>query len=213
MAYPAISLDHITPVFNQGYEEGKFEDNSFAFYLTAESGADGSALVLGGVDPQYATTPFKYYPVRLQAWWVVDVRGITVNGQVIHLDGGIVDSGTSVLVGSPSAVKKVFAAGLPDSQQVDCDKIDTYPSISFNVGGDEYALAPTDYIIKATVLGVTQCILGIMELELPPQIGKEAFILGDSFMHKYYSHFDFGNNRVGFSVAKSNGKTETIREI
>jgi len=29
------------------------------------------------------------------------------------------------------------------------------------------------------------------------------FILGDSFMRKYYSYFDKNNNRVGFALAKN----------
>jgi hypothetical protein len=37
-----------------------------------------------------------------------------------------------------------------------------------------------------------------MSLDLPPQLGN-AFILGDSFIKKYYTHFDAANNRVGFA--------------
>jgi cathepsin D len=37
-------------------------------------------------------------------------------------------------------------------------------------------------------------------MELPPSIGN-AFILGDSFLKKYYTHFDLGNKRVGFAEA------------
>lgn len=39
-----------------------------------------------------------------------------------------------------------------------------------------------------------------MGLELPPSMGN-AFILGDSFMKKYYTHFDMTNYRVGFAEA------------
>ena len=47
----------------------------------------------------------------------------------------------------------------------------------------------------------TTCIVGILGLKLPPQLG-EAFILGDSFIKTYYTHFDVGNSKVGFARAK-----------
>jgi len=65
MAYPAISVDNITPVFQTGFTQGVFQDNSFAFYLTQAPNAAGSVLTLGGVDYAYNTTQFKYYPVKL----------------------------------------------------------------------------------------------------------------------------------------------------
>jgi len=48
--------------------------------LTDKAGEEGSTLVLGGVDPAYAASDFKYYDVRLQAWWVIDIQGVSVNG-------------------------------------------------------------------------------------------------------------------------------------
>lgn len=69
-------------------------------------------------------------------------------------------------------------------------------------------LTPQDYILKETILGQTQCVLGIMGLELPPALGN-SFILGDAFLHKYYSHYDFtGNGRVGFALANDNPSLE-----
>ena len=42
--------------------------------------------------------------------------------------------------------------------------------------------------------------MGILGLDLPPQLG-EAFIIGDSFIKAFYTHFDVGNKRVGFAKA------------
>ena len=46
----------------------------------------------------------------------------------------------------------------------------------------------------------TTCIVGILGINLPPQLG-EAFILGDSFIKTYYTHFDVENSKVGFARA------------
>lgn len=53
MGWTAISIDGITPVFVAGWNQGLWQDNSFAFFLTSTPNQGGSALILGGVDPQY----------------------------------------------------------------------------------------------------------------------------------------------------------------
>jgi len=44
-------------------------------------------------------------------------------------------------------------------------------------------------------------------MELPKALGN-SIILGDIFLRKYYTHFDFANNRVGFAPA---AHTETTQ--
>lgn len=57
-----------------------------------------------------------------------------------------------------------------------------------------------DYILEVDQGGKAVCIVGILGLDLPPQLG-EAFILGDSFIKKYYTHFDEGKDAVRFALA------------
>jgi hypothetical protein len=42
--------------------------------------------------------------------------------------------------------------------------------------------------------------MGIMGLDMPKELGTSV-ILGDAFLHKFFSVFDFGNSRVGFATA------------
>lgn len=69
-----ISIDGIPTVFEYLFNQKKVADKSFAFYLTKKAGQDGSTLVLGGVDPQYAAGTFVYHPVTLDAWWVINIQ-------------------------------------------------------------------------------------------------------------------------------------------
>lgn len=96
-------------------------------------------------------------------WWVLDIDSVSIAGQTYTLDSGIVDTGTSVLVGSIKIVEEMKkAAGLPAvGNEINCTKIGTYSPITFTINGDQYVLSPYDYIIQVTQAGQTQCVLGL----------------------------------------------------
>lgn len=81
---------------------------------------------------------------------------------------------------------------------VDCSKISTMPTLTVHLAGQAFPLEPTDYVLRISEAGEEICLLGIAGMDLPPSIGP-LWILGDVFIGRYYTLFDFGQKRVGFA--------------
>jgi cathepsin D len=200
MAWIGISADSIPPVFESMYEQGLIDDNSFSFYLTSAPGAAGSKLVLGGVDSTLYTGEFSYHTLMSDTYWEITVDDLTVGGKKQGFSGvkGVVDSGTSLLVGDTKFMNKIIDE--IGAVKADCSNIASLPEISFVINGQDYTLSANDYVLKITSGGQTECMLGIQAMTLPAHL-EGVVIMGDIFIRKYYTHFDYANNRVGFALA------------
>jgi cathepsin D len=198
LAWPAIAVDGVQPVYQTMFEQGLVDDNSFSFYLTQNP--TGSKLLLGGIDKSLAKTDFTYHTLASDSYWLINLSDISVNGKPLNVSNakGIVDSGTSLLVGDTKLINLINAQIGTVSE--DCSNVASLPNVTITIDGTDYTLTPQQYVLKVTELGQTECLNGFMGMDMPPQL-ENAIILGDLFIHVYYSHFDFANNRVGFAVA------------
>jgi len=207
MGPPAAAIDHTPMPMASMVSQGLLSHNIFSFYLASGEKA-GSTLVLGGTDPDFYTGSFTYVPIakaaKLLPYWLVSASDIKIGGESTKscnwLTGCymVVDTGTSVLAGPPSATNKLISK--IGNVSADCSNVASLPTVAITLGGTDFELGPDFYVLRATdANGNTQCELGIEGVNA----GVPIWILGDPFLRKYYTVWDAEASRVGFALAKT----------
>jgi cathepsin D len=194
LGYGSISVDKL-PTF---IDQANLTDKSFAFYLNLDPVK--SYLTIPGFDAAAKSDDFKYHNVVEQRYWSLNLSGLKQGDKKIDSTGfkAVIDSGTSVIVG-PNTLVAPLIAGITVAD--DCSNVASLPSITFTIDDTDYVLESKDYVLAVTDSGQTECVLGIMGQDFPAAF--DYFILGDSFIRKFYAHFDKNNNRVGFATPAS----------
>ena len=77
MGYPQISVEHVTPVFNNMVDQGLVPAAIFSFYLSRDvNSTTGGEMLLGGSDPDYYVAPFAYSAVTKKGYWQIKMDGL-----------------------------------------------------------------------------------------------------------------------------------------
>jgi predicted aspartyl protease len=203
LGFRSISVNNVATVFDNIIAQGLVTDTVFAFYLSKTSGSDGE-LVVGGIDTNHFTGDLTWVPLTQESYWETKLDKMTIGGKsVTSAPSAVLDSGTSILAG-PSADVKAIATMVgakpfflnPKEYTIDCSKISSVPDIVVTMGGNDFTLTGADYIINAGAL----CLFGMTGIDIPAPRGP-LWIMGDIFMRKYYTVFDFGKKRLGFAPA------------
>jgi len=206
LGYSSISVNGITPVFDNMVKQALVPAPIFSFYIKRHGNEqDGGELLFGGSDPSKYKGDFVYVPVTAQGYWEFTMDGLIV-GDLELCKGGcnaIADSGTSLIAGPTEEVKalqeKIGATPFLNGEYtVDCASIPDLPAIDFNLAGKAFRLTGEEYVLKVESAGQAICLSGFIALDVPPPRGP-LWILGDVFMGQFYTEFDQGNNRVGFA--------------
>lgn len=169
----------------------------------SHSDEEQSEVSLGGVKHEHMASEFFWAPISGdQGYWEVVIEDIAIDDKKAGLCKNCrvaVDTGTSMLAAPPD----VFPL-LKDALDVksDCSNYESLPTLGFALQGKVLHLYPADYVDKT---GPTSCRLSLMQLDMPPPVGP-IFVLGIPFLSRYYTAYDFAQERVGFAVAKHVGE-------
>ena len=202
LGFDTISVNKIVPPFYSMINDKLLDEPVFAFYLgNADTEGDNSVATFGGVDKSHYTGELVKIPLRRKAYWEVDFRSIAFGDEVADLEdtGVILDTGTS-LIALPSKLAELLnreigaKKSFTGQYNVDCDKRDSLPDLTFNLAGHNFSISPYDYILE--VQG--SCISTFMGMDFPEPVGPLA-ILGDAFLRRWYSVYDLGNSAIGLA--------------
>jgi hypothetical protein len=206
MGVPKGAVNGVPMPMQMLVDQGKIEHNVFSFYL-ASGGAEGSILTLGGTDSSLHTGAFHYIhlsrAMRYLPYWLISASNLKVGGYGIGVCGWlsecemVVDTGTSLIVGPPREVNRLVNQ-IGDVAE-DCSNAANLPTVTFSFGGKDFDLGPEFYIMRMQDdWGEEHCMLCFQ----PMNTGMPLWILGDVFLRKYYTVWDYEQKRVGFAIAK-----------
>ena len=205
LAFQNISVDLIPPPLQVLYENKQIDNYTVAFKL-GELGEDGE-MTIGGYNPNAFEGEITWFNVSKQLWWYFDMDDILVNGvssgQCKNATspncGAILDTGTSMIIGPVANMDVIMKDITIDAA---CKNLDKNPTITFVINGHNFDMKPEDYVLKMDAgTGTYECMPGMMGADIVP-----FYILGDTFLRKYYSIYDmnrgYGAPRLGLALAK-----------
>lgn len=190
LAYGSISVDKL-PTF---IDASDLTDKSFSFVL--KENPLESYMTLPGYDSELVgNEEFTFHNVIEEKYFSLKLDSVSQGTTKTETSGwkAVIDSGTSVIVGSSKIVDPLIK-GITVND--DCSGIESLPNLTWTIDGIDYVMTPNDYVLSVEEGGQKECVMGVLSNAFPDNFNY--FILGDSFMRKYYSYFDKVNARVGF---------------
>jgi len=202
LGFKSISQYQIPTPFEAMIDQKLIDEPVFAFYLQQDASATGE-LVFGGIDKSHYTGTLVDVPLTSESYWEVSLDALSFGGSPVisSAQKAIIDSGTSLLAGPTALVatlaQKVGAKSVMGKEYViDCSKKSSLPDLKVTLGGKEFALTASDYVLEVS----GQCLFAFMGIDVPAPRGP-LWIMGDVFMRKYYCVFDYGNKKMRIAPA------------
>ncbi|TFY67566.1 hypothetical protein EVJ58_g1536 [Rhodofomes roseus] len=200
MAYQKISNLAQPPFINQAKTQGSISSASFGMKLASS----GSELYIGGTDTSLYKGAPEFHAVTGSGYWQISGAKTMVNNKPVNTGiQTIIDSGTTIMYGPPTAVqafyKSIPGSSVYDSQngyyQFPCNSL---PTVAFSWGGKSWTVSTANFNLGKVSSKSSYCVGALAGQNLG--LGNNVWLLGDSFMKNVYTVFSFDQNAVGFAA-------------
>lgn len=199
MAFTQIAVDNIVPPFINMIEQGLLDEPVFSVWMDRnQTASKGGEIMFGGVDSTKFKGDFRYVQLISESHWEFKMDGGFVNNFEFCKGGCITicDTGNPGITGPKKDIDMIYrATGADTSGNVDCNSIPSMPTVYLVINRELFSLEPKWYVSK-TINDDRETCSVIFENSYTPQ-----WNIGDLFIGKYYSLFDYGNKRLGFAEA------------
>ncbi|KAG0269040.1 hypothetical protein DFQ27_004972 [Actinomortierella ambigua] len=198
LAFESLSTLKASPLVKTLFSQGQLDEQVFSLKLASYD----SELFLGGANRGLFTGEITYTPVVNATYWTVTLDSIDVNQKSVFSDRkAIIDSGSSLIVLSPSDAKAFFG-NIPGARPSSVAGEGFYaypcnspPTVSLTFNGRSFDITPDNLNLGVEYAGGDYCVAGIRG----GKSDEEAILVGAPFMMSVYTVFDFGNEQVGFA--------------
>ncbi|PIL33907.1 transporter [Ganoderma sinense ZZ0214-1] len=200
LAFPAISNLQHDPFFFTAISQQTAPEGRFGFKLASS----GSELFIGGTNANLYSSDIEYHTISSSnGFWQIGGASVSVSGQsVADSFDTIIDSGSTIIT-APSAAASSFwqnvygAAVYDQTQGLWSYPCSSPPQVSFNWGGQDWAISAEAMSLGETQQGSGTCVGAISGGDLG--LGDNVWLLGDTFMKNVYTVFSVDDNGVGFA--------------
>lgn len=180
MAFDSLAREGAPTPFSNLMKSSRCTQKVFAFWLNRNENdnKNGGELTVCGTDPNHYTGDIIYTPVTRKQYWEFQADRVQVDQTIVSSNfRAIADTGTTLIIGPPSDVKRIFDLiklpyGSSGGTLVSCNAINTLPPISFVIASRQFTLTPQDYVVKQS----GRCFVGFSGSDMG------MWILGDG-MH------------------------------
>lgn len=199
LGFQSISVGGVKPPFFSMIDQGLIDNPVFSVWLNRKvNGKSGGEIIFGGSDQSKYQGNISYVPISKAGYWQFYMNSVSIGNSTKLCQEGcqaIADTGTSLIVGPSADIKSIFSTLGVDSSYpvVDCGLAPFLPNLTFTIGGRNYVLEPSDYILVGYYQGAKYCEVGL------DVNSDDLWILGDVFLGKFYTEYDAGNMRIGFA--------------
>ncbi|KAG7390825.1 hypothetical protein PHYPSEUDO_006647 [Phytophthora pseudosyringae] len=202
---------------------GQFIDyvTSFSMYLTQTDNADGSFLLLNGVDDALiSANGLTPYTVALKSstptHWTIGMTALQIGNSTAVFpcstaSGGscdsIVDSGTSLLAMPSSVYSDFVSTYLSSCQQYSsgseiymCSSDVELPRLALTFGDVTFYLEKEDYIID---LGANMVVVEVQATSSTSSSYANTWIIGETFLKVFYTGYNVNESVTFYCVENS----------